>query len=144
MRCLAAFLLICAAGVARADEVVLAAGGSLWGEVTESGDGYLLRMAHGEVRLGPADVARVVDGESPAAEYARRAGDLGCDEEAAGTGHGADAHLELARFCRSRGMGAEAGREYDRALLHDPGQPEALRAVADRAPREVATAEAEH
>lgn len=112
-----------------ADEVHLRGGAVLTGRAEAVGGGFLLRTAHGEIRI-PADrVERVVESEAPVETYARKAGELDCSPESASAGHGADPHVELARWCETNGMGSEARTQYGCALAHDPADPRALAAI---------------
>jgi hypothetical protein len=121
MRGACVFVLICAPA-AFADRVYLKGGGVLTGVVVERNDRrVVLEVGPGRIGLPSSRVERIETGASAVAEYRARAASL-----APGDAHG---WVELALWARSQGLETQARVALDRALLADPQNADAHRAL---------------
>jgi hypothetical protein len=102
---------------ARADEVHLASGRVIEGEVTENGDRVVIALESGQITIARREVARIDHAIAPLVEAERRDAAL-----AAGDRKGL---LELADYCRTHGLGAKERVLLGRLLTLDPNHAEA-------------------
>jgi HEAT repeat protein len=110
-------------GTARADLFELKEGGQIEGQTVSrtDGGGYVVRTTHGaEITLDRQDLARIVERDPAYDEYIRRS------RAAADT---ADAHRELAAWCREHKLLEEADHHLARVVELDPADEEARRSL---------------
>ncbi len=108
---------------ARADVFELKDGGQIVGELVERSEGgvYLIRTPDGvEMTLDRKQLKRIVDQDETAVEYQRRS------RTAPDT---ADAHRELAAWCREHEMMREADHHLRRVVELDPDDEDARRSL---------------
>ena len=122
MRNALAVALVLAAPAAWADQVFLAGGGVVNGEVvSQTATALVVEVGPGRMTLPMARVARVVSSKSDLTVYRERAGMLAPDDVAG--------WLALARFAESRELLTQAREAYQRVLAFDPGSAAANAAV---------------
>ncbi len=118
-----AVLLVGAAVRARGDVLELKDGGQIVGEIaerTEDGD-YVVRTADGvEATIAQAQVQRLVLQNETTAEYERRSRTIP---------DSADAHRELAEWCRQHELADEADHHLQRVVELDPTDEDARRSL---------------
>jgi hypothetical protein len=118
-----AVLLFCAAPLLRADVFQLKDGGDVAGAVIEKteGGGFIVRTPEGAVvSLERTMLARVIEESAALAEYRERS------RKAPDT---AEAHRELAAWCRQQKLTAEADIHLARVVELDPNDDEARRSL---------------
>jgi len=107
MRVFAALLVACAA--AAADEIELTNGDIILDcKITDVGDSYKVVKGGAARTISKLDVKRVEYKETSEDIYTKRAADLK-DEDL-------DGHLALARFCKQRGLNAQAKKEFEKVV----------------------------
>ena len=115
-------LIVLAAPAAWADQVFLAGGGVLNGEIVEqTADSLAIEVGPGKMTVPASRVLRVVRSQSDLAVYWQRAGGLSASDPAG--------WLELARFAQSRGLLTQAREAYEKVLAADPGNAAANAAL---------------
>lgn len=118
----AGLVLLLLAPNALADRVILKGGGVLSGVIVERTDrGVVLEVGPGRIGLPASRIERVETGASALAEYRTRA--------AAVPSGDATAWAALGLWARAQGLETQARGAFERALLADPGNPDANRGL---------------
>jgi hypothetical protein len=114
MRSALAIGMLLAAPAAWADQIFLAGGGVVHGEVvSRTASALVVEVGPGRMTLPMARVARVVESKSDLTAYRERAAAL--------SSHDVAGWLALARFAESRELLTQAREAYERVLAVDPG-----------------------
>lgn len=124
---LAAVIATAAPAPAQADRIRLTNGRTLEGAVRDLGESVEITLAFGgKITLARSSIVAIERTSDVRQDYLRRA--------AAASGTDPDAQVELALWCRQRGMDEETREHLRRALLLDPEHPRALRELGYLAP----------
>ena len=112
-------LVLSLASAAAADEVVLRNGSVFSGIVREEGDRIVVEVDFGTMTFKKADVRSIARGEDPIREF----------QEKAKTATDVKGMISLAGWAREKGLGSRANELYRKALVLDPDQAEARKAL---------------
>ena len=117
-------VLAVAAGVARADEVVLRNGARFEGKVTESGDSVTVVMDFGSMTFRKMDVARIDRGLTPLSDFEAKKAALHPDD--------LDGRVRLARWGRQKELFHHSRRLLEDVIVVDPDHAGAREALGYR------------
>ena len=116
--------LVCLATLALGDVVYLKNGGSIEGQVVPTGDGVILKLPAGEVRISSAAIERIERKPSALDEYQKRLAQLNQDD--------ADAHSKLGAWARANGLKLQARGHFEKAIALNPNHAAARQALGYR------------
>ena len=121
-RSVSSFLTVLAAVLlsspANADTIYLKSGSKFEGKVEEKGDQVVLHLENGSKMSFPKDmVVHIARGPAPWEVYAQKVKKLQADD--------ADAHLEMAKWCRGKKLRRRAARHLEATIKLRPDDAEA-------------------